>query len=354
MLTNGALGSRARATRGRDPAGTARRRGVVVHDGADARVACPRDRRAGRDAVVHVLGVGACGRVERRHAPLRRVRSRVVPGLARRCPSPRLDGARRVARDPRVRRAVLARGRARTSRARSASRWCSTPPTRSARCTPACPSVGSATRRCSASRRRSRWSRAKAVSWRPPATTWRTRSASVATTPTRATTTPSSSASTVGCRRCTRRPRSRRWRPSPRTRPGASRSSTGTAGRWPRCPGVRVQAVAAGDRSTWKDFTIAVDAATYGVDRDTPPAGARCRRRRHPHLFRSAGPPPDRVSGTERVRLGRGLPVTDAAAARVLSLPVYPALDDRAVDGIVRLIATVHDKSGELARSLPV
>lgn len=119
-------------------------------------------------------------------------------------------------------------------------------------------------------------------------------------------------------------------------------------------PGVHVQAVAATDRSTWKDFTIAVDAATYGVDRDTLQRalgadGVDTRTYFDPPVHRQTA-----YVSTEPDGAGRTLPVTDATAARVLSLPVYPALDDRTVDGIVRLIAAVHDKSGEFARSLPV
>src|SRR5207244_1156009 len=33
-------------------------------------------------------------------------------------------------------------------------------------------------------------------------------------------------------------------------------------------PGISTQLLAPGDRSTWKDFTIAIDAAEYGVSRD--------------------------------------------------------------------------------------
>ncbi len=123
-------------------------------------------------------------------------------------------------------------------------------------------------------------------------------------------------------------------------------------------PGVHVQAVAATDQSTWKDFTIAVDATTYGVDRDTLQRalgadGVDTRTYFDPPVHRqTAYRSIEAAGGTDGG--ARALPVTDAAAARVLSLPVYPALDDRTVDGIVRLIATVHDKSGEFARSLPV
>jgi dTDP-4-amino-4,6-dideoxygalactose transaminase len=42
------------------------------------------------------------------------------------------------------------------------------------------------------------------------------------------------------------------------------------------------------------------------------------------------------------------LPVTDAVSSQVVSLPAYPALADATVDGIVGLIATVHERAIEV------
>ena len=42
------------------------------------------------------------------------------------------------------------------------------------------------------------------------------------------------------------------------------------------------------------------------------------------------------------------LPVTDAVAASVLSLPIYPALAPSAVERVAYLIATVHDRADEV------
>ena len=42
------------------------------------------------------------------------------------------------------------------------------------------------------------------------------------------------------------------------------------------------------------------------------------------------------------------LSVTDDVCRRVLSLPVYPALEDRVVDGIVDVVAEAHHKSDDL------
>jgi dTDP-4-amino-4,6-dideoxygalactose transaminase len=109
-------------------------------------------------------------------------------------------------------------------------------------------------------------------------------------------------------------------------------------------PGVRVQAVAAADRSTWKDFTIAIDAATYGVDRD---ALRRVLAAEGVDTRSYFDPPVHRQSAYRTVATAT-LPVTDAVSQSVVSLPVYPALRDETVDGIVAIITTAHDKSGHL------
>ncbi len=108
-------------------------------------------------------------------------------------------------------------------------------------------------------------------------------------------------------------------------------------------PGVHVQAIGANDRSTWKDFTVAIDAVAFGVDRD-------CLRRALSAEgvdTRTYFDPPVHRQHAYRDVASDTLSVTDDVARRVLSLPVYPALEDRVVDGIVGLIVRVHDNSGD-------
>jgi dTDP-4-amino-4,6-dideoxygalactose transaminase len=109
-------------------------------------------------------------------------------------------------------------------------------------------------------------------------------------------------------------------------------------------PGISVQEVDPDDASTWKDFTIAVDQAVFGVDRDTlrraltaDGVDTRCyfdppvhRQQSYAHL-----PPVD-------------LPVTDDTAGRVVSLPLYAALADAEIDQVVDLLATIHRHAEEL------
>lgn len=100
-------------------------------------------------------------------------------------------------------------------------------------------------------------------------------------------------------------------------------------------PGVRVQAIDEGDESTFKDFTIAVDTLEYGADRDTLVAVLRAEGVDTRNYF----DPPVHRQQSHATRSPSDLPVTDAVSRTVVSLPLYPALTDDAIDGIVELIA---------------
>jgi dTDP-4-amino-4,6-dideoxygalactose transaminase len=110
-------------------------------------------------------------------------------------------------------------------------------------------------------------------------------------------------------------------------------------------PGIRVQTVSAGDRSSWKDFTIAVDEEVFGLDRDRLRAVLSA----EGVDTRTYFDPPVHRQSAYRHAPSRDLAVTDEVSRRVLSLPVYPALPGPAVDGIVRAIGAAHDKSAALS-----
>jgi dTDP-4-amino-4,6-dideoxygalactose transaminase len=110
-------------------------------------------------------------------------------------------------------------------------------------------------------------------------------------------------------------------------------------------PGIRTQHVDAGDTSTWKDFTIAVDADAFGTSRDAlrralaaDGVDTRC-------YF---DPPVHRQ--TAYADLGTpALPVTDAVASAVLSLPIYPALSPTSVRRIADLVGTVRARADQVS-----
>jgi dTDP-4-amino-4,6-dideoxygalactose transaminase len=100
--------------------------------------------------------------------------------------------------------------------------------------------------------------------------------------------------------------------------------------------GVRVQQIREGDVSTFKDFTIAVDAERFGATRDVlvralSAEGIDTRNYFDPPVHRqqshAAGAP--------------DLPVTDSVSSSVVSLPIYPALAESTLDGIVECIARI-------------
>jgi FlaA1/EpsC-like NDP-sugar epimerase/dTDP-4-amino-4,6-dideoxygalactose transaminase len=109
-------------------------------------------------------------------------------------------------------------------------------------------------------------------------------------------------------------------------------------------PGIELQAFSSRDTSTFKDLTIRVDADRFGIDRDglalallaegvdtrkyfDPPVH---RQRAYAHLDHSS------------------LPVTDAVARSVVSLPVFPDLRDEHIEQIAEIVRSVHEHAVEL------
>ena len=105
-----------------------------------------------------------------------------------------------------------------------------------------------------------------------------------------------------------------------------SRATIGRRGRTSRSRSTRRRSVSTATRCAACSTAEGVDTRTYF----DPPVHRQT-------AYRDVGPD--------------ALPVTDAVSRRVVSLPVYPALEDRVVDGIVGLIARVHDNSGHLRGS---
>jgi dTDP-4-amino-4,6-dideoxygalactose transaminase len=113
-------------------------------------------------------------------------------------------------------------------------------------------------------------------------------------------------------------------------------------------PGVSVQAVDAGDTSTFKDFTIAVDPDAYGTTRDVL-AGAL---RAEGVDTRCYFDPPVHRQRAHRTQPEATLPVTDRVASQVVSLPIYPALAGATLDRIVELVTAISCHAGEVAAAV--
>ncbi len=114
-------------------------------------------------------------------------------------------------------------------------------------------------------------------------------------------------------------------------------------------PGVAPQAVADGDRSTYKDFTIVVDPDVFGVTRDQlvtvlRAEGVDTRCYFDPPVHRQTA-----YADLEPV----SLPVTDRVAGRVVSIPLFRSLPESVVDRIGELLAAVHARHAKVAAALP-
>lgn len=103
--------------------------------------------------------------------------------------------------------------------------------------------------------------------------------------------------------------------------------------------GVRAQHVEAGDESTYKDFTIAIDADRFGVTRDELVHALRAEGVGTRNYF---DPPVHRQQAYATPHADGELPVTDRVARSVVSLPIYPGLPDATVDRIIDLVGAVH------------
>jgi dTDP-4-amino-4,6-dideoxygalactose transaminase len=105
-------------------------------------------------------------------------------------------------------------------------------------------------------------------------------------------------------------------------------------------PGIGFAAVSQGDRSTFKDFTITVDAVVFGVDAEglagaLEAVGIQTRR--------YYDPPVHAMRAYRSLGVRGGLPVTEAAARRVLTLPMWSEMHERVVDRVVDAVRRVHE-----------
>ncbi|HEX4490193.1 MAG TPA: DegT/DnrJ/EryC1/StrS family aminotransferase [Acidimicrobiia bacterium] len=113
-------------------------------------------------------------------------------------------------------------------------------------------------------------------------------------------------------------------------------------------PGVAVQRIDAGDESTYKDFTIAIDEPTFGIARDTVVDALRA----DGIDTRCYFSPPVHRQHAYRDVAPYDLPVTDAVAGRVVSLPIYASLTDRDIDTVTRVLASLHHHADKVRAAL--
>jgi dTDP-4-amino-4,6-dideoxygalactose transaminase len=104
-------------------------------------------------------------------------------------------------------------------------------------------------------------------------------------------------------------------------------------------PGVSFPAVREGDFSTFKDFTLLVEPDGFGVDAATL-AGALAAEGVETRRYYS--PPVHATRAYRAVANTAVLPVTDWAAARVLTLPLWGGMTDEHLVGVGEAIRRIH------------
>lgn len=113
-------------------------------------------------------------------------------------------------------------------------------------------------------------------------------------------------------------------------------------------PGLSPQLVDDGDRSTFKDFTLAVDASEFGVSRDQLVVALRAEGVDTRCYF---DPPVHRQTAYADVR-SAPLPVTEQVASSVVSVPMYRSLQESAVEQIGDILAAVHAHHQEIVAAV--
>ena len=104
------------------------------------------------------------------------------------------------------------------------------------------------------------------------------------------------------------------------------------------------QHVDAGDCSTYKDFTVAIDEDAYGLPRDLVVKALRADGIDTRCYF---SPPVHRQQSYRDVP-PYDLPVTDAVSARVVSLPIYASLSDAQIELVTRVLGALHHHADEV------
>jgi FlaA1/EpsC-like NDP-sugar epimerase/dTDP-4-amino-4,6-dideoxygalactose transaminase len=113
-------------------------------------------------------------------------------------------------------------------------------------------------------------------------------------------------------------------------------------------PGIRAQVVPLAHVSTYKDFTIAVDAAQFGIDRNQLVAVLAAQGIDTRNYF----DPPVHRQQAYRSEPPLCLSITEAVSRGVVSLPIYPDLSDDDVNVVIKTIWLAHEHAEEVAAEL--
>jgi dTDP-4-amino-4,6-dideoxygalactose transaminase len=109
-------------------------------------------------------------------------------------------------------------------------------------------------------------------------------------------------------------------------------------------PGIHFQQVPAGTRSCFKDFTVLLDADRFGCSRDDVVAALQA----EGIETRKYYSPPVHLQTAYRDIASPPLPVTEALATQVISLPMWSHLTFEAVDRVGEAFAAIYNHAEEI------
>lgn len=111
-------------------------------------------------------------------------------------------------------------------------------------------------------------------------------------------------------------------------------------------PGIRFQEVRAGDRSSYKDFAIFVDAAEFGIDRDTL-AAALARENIDSRKYYDP-PVHEQTAYRQWGDRDESFPITRSLSRQVLCLPIWSRMDAGVVERICQAIRRIHGAAAQV------
>lgn len=115
-----------------------------------------------------------------------------------------------------------------------------------------------------------------------------------------------------------------------------------------KLPGLELQTVPAGCRSSYKDFSITVDPEAFGVDRDQL---GKALAAENVDTRKYYEPPVHLHTAYRGYYDGKPLPNTMSLAKRSLSLPIWSAMDDQIANGICDAVTRIHEHAAEVRKA---
>jgi dTDP-4-amino-4,6-dideoxygalactose transaminase len=116
-----------------------------------------------------------------------------------------------------------------------------------------------------------------------------------------------------------------------------------------RLPGIGFQTVCSGDRSSYKDFSITIDAAKFGLSRDEL---AQALAAENIDTRKYYEPPVHRQTAYSQYYDGRPLPNTEWLASNSLSFPIWSKMDSDVLERICAAVERIHLSAPSISRKL--